>query len=559
MAARMLSDSQLTDVERRVRHGVLRGEAVDLLEDAHGNARDGASWGPERTVRMAVLTDLLARAASGAVPPLCLTGARLTGALRLEDLTLSRALVLDRCHLDGALILTNATAPRVSVRRSRIRVFHAPGLRTAGDVDLAGSFGLWKIALHGARIGGELSLHGVEVSAGRGVAVDLGAVDVHLQLDGTDMEVQGEVNLMGAHIAGQLVMNGAHLTHPGGDALSADKMRVDDSASFSIRGRRRFSARGSVRLAGATIASDLSFRGAHLDGDEVPALAAHGIEVHGSAWLYPEDEVPFVAIGELDLMQARIRNQAIFDGRFTCTTSDADGERLPAITLESLTVRMLFLPSPGCIDGPLDLTNASVSHLVDGICDGSGSYAANLTGFTYTSLSPACDDRRHRLRYLSATCEGFHPHAYDQLAVVYRAAGRDADTRAVMIAKQRHRRETLGRPAKGISYILDVSVRYGYETWRAVVMLLGLIGIGWGVFAWAHAHGHLHALKADHLPHFYALVYSVDAVLPVVTLGQETSWSPTGVAMAWYVVSVLFGWLLGLGLIAYATATFFKE
>jgi hypothetical protein len=50
------------------------------------------------------------------------------------------------------------------------------------------------------------------------------------------------------------------------------------------------------------------------------------------------------------------------------------------------------------------------------------------------------------------------------------------------------------------------------------------------------------------------------AVLPVVNLGQETAWAPTGLLYElWYVFSVLAGWLLGLGLIAALTAALFRE
>jgi hypothetical protein len=105
---------------------------------------------------------------------------------------------------------------------------------------------------------------------------------------------------------------------------------------------------------------------------------------------------------------------------------------------------------------------------------------------------------------------------------------------------------------------LDAAVGYGYRTWRALGALLAIIGIGWLVFACA-SWDHLTAVKAQR-PRFEPWLYSIDAVLPVINLGQETAWAPTGLLFElWYAFSVVAGWLLGLGLIAALTAALFRE
>jgi hypothetical protein len=63
----------------------------------------------------------------------------------------------------------------------------------------------------------------------------------------------------------------------------------------------------------------------------------------------------------------------------------------------------------------------------------------------------------------------------------------------------------------------------------------------------------------DQLPQFQALLYSIDTVVPVINLGQANAWTPTGVYQYWYTFSVLMGWLLGLGIVAYLTAKLFRE
>lgn len=60
------------------------------------------------------------------------------------------------------------------------------------------------------------------------------------------------------------------------------------------------------------------------------------------------------------------------------------------------------------------------------------------------------------------------------------------------------------------------------------------------------------------VPPFHAWLYSIDAVLPVINLGQKSAWT-TGAAQLWYAFSVIAGWLLGLGFVAYFTAKLFRE
>ncbi len=76
--------------------------------------------------------------------------------------------------------------------------------------------------------------------------------------------------------------------------------------------------------------------------------------------------------------------------------------------------------------------------------------------------------------------------------------------------------------------MFDWTVVYGYRTYRAIFGLLAIILVGWGIFAWA-SWDHLRATKsAGQLPDYAPWLYSIDSVLPVINLGQEAAWSPTG-------------------------------
>ena len=213
----------------------------------------------------------------------------------------------------------------------------------------------------------------------------------------------------------------------------------------------------------------------------------------------------------------------------------------------------------------IDLTDTRVGQLHDG-WRSAGSpqgepvrYRPRLAGFVFESLGTGSDDCAERLDWLAHAEESYLPHAYDQLISVYRRAGREEDARQVAIAKQRQRRSALPAPVKALSYALDATVGYGYRTWRAVYALMTIVLIGWGVFAWA-SWDHLIQTRPDgQRPSFQPWLYSIDAVLPVLNLGQESAWAATGAAQVWYAFSVLAGWLLSVALIAVLTATLFRE
>jgi len=108
----------------------------------------------------------------------------------------------------------------------------------------------------------------------------------------------GEVNLIGASIGGQLSLRGAHLDGKDGTALTADRLTVIGNM-YCDDG---FQADGNVNLAGASIGGQLSLRGAHLDGKDGTALTAQSLTVTAGMFC----EGGFQANGAIDLVAAKI-------------------------------------------------------------------------------------------------------------------------------------------------------------------------------------------------------------------------------------------------------------
>ncbi len=206
-----------------------------------------------------------------------------------------------------------------------------------------------------------------------------------------------------------------------------------------------------------------------------------------------------------------------------------------------------------------DLTNASVRRLDDNWPQ--IPYDARITGFVYETLERQSSDVATSLAWLANAEEGFLPQPYEQLATVLRRAGRDDDARSVAYTKSRRRRDYLNRTGRIWDRLLCWMAGYGYRPWRGVAWLGAFVLMGWGVFWWAKAHGHMIPLpEAGHpLPQFHAWLYSLDSVLPLINLGQKSYWAPTGLVEYWYVASVLAGWVLITVVLAAVTTRFVRD
>jgi hypothetical protein len=439
----VLGFEEMTDPERAVWEADETGDVVDLGvgDPERDNPAMGADWGASRQVRAQLLCELL----TGVNGPkdvrpraLQLAGARITGTLDLEAATLVRPLNLRRCSFDQPINLQEAQAPAVRLPGSR-----APGLK--GDQIQTRS--------------------NLELNEG--------------------FAAEGEVSLIGAHIGGQLSLDGATLINPGGDALKADKLTVGQSMFC-----RGFTAQGEVRLLVAHIGGQLSFDGATLINPSGIAL-------------------------------------------------DLEGVRTPTLVL-----RPHLQPQ-----GMVDLTNAQVDSVVDS--QATWPQDLDLNGFRYGDLIARPEvGAKARLRWLERNPGGYSPQLYEQLAAAYRRAGRDDDARKVAIKKQRRRRQTLNPLGKAWNSLLDSTVGYGYQTWKAGVWLLVLIGLGWWIFDRAYP-AHLVAAKLPgQRPSFHAGLYALDVLLPFTDLGYQSAWIAGAWARWFYLGWNLAGWVLITAVVA---------
>jgi adhesin HecA-like repeat protein len=482
-------------VEQELREAMLTGRPVDWRtgDSKADDPAHGAGWDAQRTIPATLLAELLTNTEGPRRPrALRLAGARIIGQLDLEAAELVCELLLGGCWFAEPVILDQAQALSLQLPASQLPGLSADRLATRGSLQLGSGFA-----------------------------------------------ATGEIRLRGAHIGGQLDLGGATLTNPDGYALAADGLTVDMNM-FCGDG---FAATGEVSLLGAHIGGQLEFRGATLTNPDRHALSADELTVDHS--MHCTDG--FTARGMLHLVGAHIGGQLAFDG---ATLTNPNG---PALQLQDLRAGALFLRDLTEPPALVEFTHAQVAALNDE--PASWPRQAILDGFVYDALVERKPiSARQRLDWLTRNPRGYSPQPYEQLAAVYRRAGRDQDARTVAIAKQRARRRTLGLAGRLWSLLLDGLVGYGYRTWLAGVWLAAFWLIGWVVFDRAHEHHQLVLAKPGEAhPSFHGAVYSLDTLLPVVDLHQQAVWIPDGWVQWWAWASILAGWVLTTAVVAALT------
>jgi hypothetical protein len=160
-----------------------------------------------------------------------------------------------------------------------------------------------------------------------------------------------------------------------------------------------------------------------------------------------------------------------------------------------------------------------------------------LNGLVYNALGrqPNETHQIHDARWLRRQPQKlFSEQPYEQLAKVLRLSGDEAAAKKVLIARQDdlRTRGNLGRLQKLWNLFLGVTIRHGYEPQRAFYGMLLFVFVGFVVF-WAADEHHLMSKDIEHeeladedYPKLNALLYSLDAFLPIVDLRQKGYWLP---------------------------------
>ena len=156
---------------------------------------------------------------------------------------------------------------------------------------------------------------------------------------------------------------------------------------------------------------------------------------------------------------------------------------------------------------------------------------------------------RQRLRWLASGVPRHQPQPFEQLAAFYTRIGHPGEARRILLAKERDQRPAKTPAGRVWSSLQDRTVGYGYRPWLAAVWLLALLAIGSIIYSVAPPR----ALTPATAPHFNAVAYTLDLLLPLVNLGQKQAFSPVGFGQWLSYLFIAAGWILATTIAAAIT------
>lgn len=572
-------------VEQRLIESVARGAVLDLAGDGPVDEAAMRSWGDERTVSASVIRDLVrGRLVSERDPRgLRLRGARIAGQVDLENITSDLALELRDCLLPSGLNLRKAQLLTLALTGCRIE-------QAAGDAPVdatrfaarvlslerstatsAGEQGT--IRLLAAHVG-TLDFSGARLENTTGPALEADGLQVDQSVflrDGfiaTSTSERGTIRLLGAQIGGQLNCGGARLENTIGPALNADNLQVDQDMLLH-RGFVATSAgeQGTIRLLGAR-AGVLNCSGARLENTTGPALEADHLQVDRDVAL--DGGFAATSAGELGTIQLP---GAHIGGVLYCGGGRLENTTGPALNAAGLrVVQDVFLDdgftatSAGGhtvlvladvrIGGTFHLDTDRVTHTAP--AQGS---LIELGGLTYSGL-PRPASRRRWLTLLREHTPGYAAQPYQHLAAAYRAAGHDRDARTILIAQRRdqNQRAGLAPSERAWGRLTGITLGYGYQPWRALLLLLATLASAVALSVIGGHHGGLArqpaitgAGAATACTTIDQIGVGLDLGTPLIKTGARDRCQPTNTTAGQTLT--IAGWILQL--LAWTFATLF--
>jgi hypothetical protein len=469
----------------------------------------------------------------------------------------------------GALTLDDAI-----LDNGRGNAFDGDAMSVTAGASFSNATVKGELRLRGAKVG-RLILDGGVLDNGRGNAFVGDAMSVTAGASFAKATVKGELRLAGAQIDGGLDLDHVDLSNPGRNAFDGD--------SFSSRGNVYFGdarVTGELRLGGAQISGRLGLYRARLYNIGGKAFVGDGLSATGDvrfdhALVTGELRLVGAQIsGELGLYRARLYNiggKAFVGDGLSATGDVRFGDASVAGELRMVRARVaatLDLQTRGQIEGGLHLTAASVGNLADSPSSWPKPKQLFLDGFSYGLTGAEGNSVENRLKWIRRNHD-FSPGVYDQLAGVYRRAGQDRDARKVAIAREDDRRDDgqLSRASYLWNCFLSFTVKHGYQPWRAVLFLAAAVFVSTLAFSWGPAAKKAMAPQKPNAPVnaqectrnyecFQPLSYSLDVLLPVVDLNQQSYWLPNADRSwgSWYRwltwALILIGWLLTTAVVA---------
>lgn len=477
----------------------------------------------------------------------------------LEPFSPAETRLITQCSNGGRVVfgdgeLPETETPEVTVRAALLRAL------LLGKRDSLPEKGL---RLRGVWISGTLDLQGAECG---------------LDLSFTECHLEEPLELVNARLR-SLYFNESVLA-----GISADNAELDGSLYI----RAGSTVTGEISLSGAQIKGDLQLCDIELQTKARDAVFAPALRVGGSVFLgnypYAGEVTTLVANGSLFLSSIYVENDLFITNCSMAPAREILGDpvfmateehgRDIALSLARARVGgILYFKDNQIAQGIVNLAGAKVARLRDELAAPGAYYPIRLDGFTYDDFSRHAETSlKARLDWLARRPEDtpFTAQPYEHLARVLMHIGHRRDARTVLMEKEKLQRaenrrliaEAYGVGGRWIlAWLSDALMRfgvgYGYRPSRVLLLAVALI-VGLGLFFQATwnagdmtpnaapvlvSHDWIAATEShpenpgafwssagqpgQDWETFNGFAYAADLVIPIVSLGQESTWAPS--------------------------------
>lgn len=332
------------------------------------NPADAADWPAERVARAEciswVCTDPQASALVSYLG-LKLFGMRIDGEVDLGNADIKFQFLAWKCAFSKKISLWEAQLQRFYLADCQIKSVNAARAVINGSVIFRRCVNTeGEVNLEGIRIGGDLDCSEAQFFQTYGVALNAYGAQIKGSVSLREAESEGEVNLLRATIGGDLDCLGAQFRrrdqfHAAGGIWLINAVHVKDLALYannakiegSIFLRKGFKAEGVIDLSGAIIGGSLDCDAAQFSNAGGLALNVNGTKIEGSVFLRDG----FNAKGKVDFGSARIGSNLECDGaQFSNANGlalNADGAKIDG---------GVFLHNGFRADGEINLVGATI-------------------------------------------------------------------------------------------------------------------------------------------------------------------------------------------------------
>lgn len=451
------------------------------------------------------------------------------------DLFLNQACVCGTVELQSALVGGQLNLTATTVRDCGAVSLEATGIRIGTNCWLNEGFvANGSVVLSGGNIGGLVSVTRAVLNGGDGDALHADRCEVRGNVWLQEVRARGCIRISASVLGGHVDAASADLSEPGGPALDLERTTIATNVVLTAG----FKAVGGVVLLGASVGGSVEITGATLLPDETGrALDASSLRVGDTLSL-----LRLSVCGEIRLAASRVGRLCDDRSYWDCAA----------------------IESPAC-----------AGHT------GGGSNVLELAHFDYQRLDRSGARWTDHCAWLERM-PTYHDQPYVLLASIERASGRDRDARRINMRRHWRRLDAEssgpGRISRLGERLLGIAIGFGYAPWRVVVWVSFLVALGALIYGRAAERGIIVPARAagsstvqsvgssptrpkvsgaivasrctDAYPCFNPLVYSMEAGLPAIKLGQREYWSVStrtaagGWVAAFTWIATLVGWIL---------------